>query len=421
MNDFIERKLSNGIRVYYYSDKSLKRVYASINIEYGTNGYYDEFFYGDKEYHTKPAMAHFLEHYLIETSKNGNMLLKYFDKNYEANGITYPDLTTYYFVGIDSKKKIYDSIRELLTMVEEPVFNNENVEQIKKAICQELTSGEDNRYQIALSSVRHNLHSSYDAVPVDNNVLGSIESTESISLDDVKLCYNAYYNDENKFIVIAGNIDIDEVHKLLNSYYKKRPLHKNLLKEYCYGLDTGVRNKLEIINMPTDADIVESSFKIKIDKNLSLLEQSFYIEIYMTSKLANSRKEIEKLMESKHIISGISFFSDYFKGMCDVTVSYESNKPKSSIKKIEDILNEKKFSKKEFELLKKDAIVKEIRAKDHMYYIFKLFPTRLAFSKHFDDIKEYNNFTFKKYKKYISKIDFKFETTTIITKKRIRK
>ena len=421
MTDLIQKKLSNGIRVFYYADKSLKRVYASISVDYGSDGFYDNFIYNNKKYHTKPAMAHFLEHYLIENSRLGNMLHRYSEKSYISNGLTDTDVTTYYFVGIDSKKNIYTSIHELLDMIEKPVFTKENIDKTKYSICEELTGTKDDRYQIAFSNNRHNLHTAYDPVPVANNVLGTIDTTMSITLEDAKACYDAYYNDESKFIVIAGNININKVHALLESYYKKIGHHTNLIKSYPYPEDIGVRHKLEIIEMPADADIVYNSFKFPIDEKNSLFEQAFYLQTYMKIKLGNSKQEIEALKVNKFISGTIGFTNGYFKGMTDVVVYYESYKSKSSVKKIEEILNNKKYSKKEFELHKKDAIVNDIKERDFVYSAFIYFPFKLAFSNKIDNIKDYNSFTYEKYKKFISKIDFKFETTTIVTKKRIRK
>ena len=84
--DYVEKKLSNGIKVYFLKDDNMKRVHVSYNVNYGTHGYFDKFYYKDKSYHVEPAIAHFLEHMLIETSKRGNMLLNYMDRNYDANG-----------------------------------------------------------------------------------------------------------------------------------------------------------------------------------------------------------------------------------------------------------------------------------------------------------------------------------------------
>ena len=48
-----------------------------------------EFYYKDKAYSLNPAMAHFLEHYLIEHSIHGNLFHWFYDKNYEFNELEY--------------------------------------------------------------------------------------------------------------------------------------------------------------------------------------------------------------------------------------------------------------------------------------------------------------------------------------------
>ena len=44
-NDYVKKVLSNGIKVYLYKDENLKRFFASYNVKYGTDGYYDTFYY----------------------------------------------------------------------------------------------------------------------------------------------------------------------------------------------------------------------------------------------------------------------------------------------------------------------------------------------------------------------------------------
>ena len=211
MSEVKLKTLKNGIRVYFYKSSMLKHTFVSYNVEYGSSGYYDKFYYKDKPYHVKPAMAHFLEHLLIEKSHLGNMHINFNSRNYESNGLTYSDLTSFYFIGYDTKENILTSIKELILMVDKPNFTYENVEEVKNAIIEELNIKEDNKYQLALANNRHNTFVSFDEVPVNNNVLGSVKTTKEITLEDVKTCYDAYYYDENKFLVIGGDVDIPEV------------------------------------------------------------------------------------------------------------------------------------------------------------------------------------------------------------------
>ena len=80
-NNYIEKRLSNGLKVYFFKDKTLKRNFVSYSIKFGSNGFYRKFIYDNKEYTVKPGLAHFLEHTLIEHSKYGNMMHNFSDNN----------------------------------------------------------------------------------------------------------------------------------------------------------------------------------------------------------------------------------------------------------------------------------------------------------------------------------------------------
>ena len=72
-----------------------------------------------------PGIAHFLEHMLGEHSKYGNMYKIFSDKKYQKNGITYGELTRFYFCGLNDIK---ESIKILINTIDDPVFTKEDVE-----------------------------------------------------------------------------------------------------------------------------------------------------------------------------------------------------------------------------------------------------------------------------------------------------
>lgn len=416
--DYVEKKLSNGIKVYFLKDDNMKRVHVSYNVNYGTHGYFDKFYYKGKSYHVEPAIAHFLEHMLIETSKRGNMLLNYMDRNYDANGVTFPEVTSYYFVAIDSMDKVKIAIKELIEMVEYPVFTEENIEKIKNAICEELKKGSDNKYQIARSNNRHNLCVNYDAVPIANNILGSIDSTMAITLEQAKVCYDAYYNDENKFILVGGAIDIDEMMEYLESIFKNIPAHPNEMKEFDYSPNFNVRCEVEKLTMNTDADYVIQTFKVKNDYDLPQLKVDLYIYIYLTLKFAMSTPFVEGLMKDDIITSGVSHIEDYFKGIIAISLSYETFKPEVAMKKIKDELNLENLDREEFELLRRTLVSDEIKRQDYIYSCLYRFPTVIDFSTHLMEIDTINSLNYDEMIEVIKKLDFSISTTTIITKKK---
>lgn len=413
-NNYIEKILSNGIKVYFYKDKNCKRTFVSYNVGYGSNGFFDKFYYDNKPYSLNPAVAHFLEHYLIEHSIHGNMVHRFYDKNYEFNGLTYPEVTSYYFLGIED---IEESIKELIDLVDAPVFTEENVELVKNAIIEELKNNQDNKYRIAFANNRNNTNISYDEVPIANNILGSVESTKGITYDDVIVAYNAYYNDENKFLVIAGNIDIDKMINLLEDIFFKYKPHPNKMKEFDYVDDFGIKKRREVIELRGDADFIVVNYKEKNDFKVNNIKQDLCLYIYQKLKKIALAEKIDELTKENVILGGIGFNSDFFKDRISITYYTESYNTDAFEEFLDKNMNLEDLNQNDFELIKKELIVSELRKKDYIYTCFKNFPTQIDFSKNIDEVDLISSLTLEDVKEIISNYKFNLKTVTIIKNK----
>ena len=158
-NNFIKTTLKNGVRLYLYLDKNMKRSFVSYGVHYGSSGEYNDFYLDGVKHHVLPGCAHFLEHILLEHSKYGHLYRKFAQKKYVVNGGTSPDFTHYYFMGVDN---ILESISELINAVDNPVFTSEDVIKTSEAIIEETKMGKDNMYRVASSIADRNIFKSLE-------------------------------------------------------------------------------------------------------------------------------------------------------------------------------------------------------------------------------------------------------------------
>jgi len=412
--DMIKKTLKNGVPVYFYKDKNLKKVVVSYNIKYGTNGFYDEFYYKDKKYKVNPGMAHFLEHYLIEHSPNGNMLHRFIGKHYDTHGGTYFDLTTYYFIGIEDIK---ESLKELIEMVDNPKFTSENIEEVKSAIIDELRKTDDNKYNVAFNTNRRNLYRGYSATPVCGNVLGTKKSTEAISLEDAKICYDAYYNDENKFLVIGGNIDIDEYMDYINEIIDKLPSHKNYLKKMDYDDDFKVRCEYAEVKRDIDTDFVIVSYKIKNTFKEPILLQDLYLFLHYRLKFSSETEFTSKLINDKIIIGGIGMSTDFVFDDIIITFSADVLNKDEFIRQLEANFNTENLDEHLFDLTTRNQIANELSKLDYLYRAILRFPVEIDFSEKLYNIDTIKNCSFENMKKFIDKLDLTNRTVTLLRNK----
>lgn len=411
--DFVKRILKNGIAVYLYKNRNLKRTVFSYSVKYGSLGYYDKFKLNEIDYKMPPGMAHFLEHLLIEKSSFGNMLLRMRDKSYEINGLTSQDMTVYYFVGI---KDVKESIKEMIYMIDKPVFNEEDVEEIKHAIIEELKQGDDNKYRVAYNLNKRNVFTSFEAVGESLNMIGTVETTKNITYEQVCTCYDAYYNDENKFIVIAGNIDYDETIDYLESIFSEIKPHKNKMLPYKYEIETGVRKEYDEItkDIKTDFMIVTYKFKNSFKEKKILIDLYLFIFKYM--KFNSNKEFVVKLIDDNIIVDRINASVEFLNDYILFTFTFNVLDKDILLERFEKELNTDNLLESDFNLIKKNLKVSELSNMDYIYGMVKNFPFQISYSEKLYSLNIIDKCTFEGMKKFVANLEFDVKTITYVKK-----
>lgn len=411
-NNFIKKTLKNGVKLYLYIDKSMKRTFVSYNINYGSSGEYNDFYLDKDKYHVLPGCAHFLEHLLGEHSKYGNIYEKFAKKKYTKNGETSSNYTSYYFIGIEDIKK---SIKELITTVDNPIFTNEDIKETSKAICEETKIARDNKYRVAKSIVDRNLFKKIDLTPKELISIGDEKTTKMIDYKMLTTCYNAFYNDDNKILIIAGNIDEKEITDYLEKIYKTIPKHPNKMKPYNYKLG-GIRKKEQIEYMSTNEDYILIGFRSKV-KNFTQKEIATFTYFILRNKFGTDKKFIETL-KKEEIISKIETTTyDTIQDEVCIYIGVSSKQYKKFIKLLKKEIKINNFTAKDFELYKKTLISDEAFKIDYKYQTLKNFIFNIKFSDDFDDIDFIKTLTFEKFQKFYKSLKFNKSTIAIIRKK----
>ncbi len=410
-NDVIKRTLSNGINVYLYVDESLKRVVASYNVNYGTLGFFDRFYYDEKPYSVPPAMAHFLEHTLVETAKEGNMLLKFKEKSYETNAVTGLEWTSFYFVGI---KDTWEAIKQLIKMVDEPNFDAENIEKVKNAVIEEANMKMDSKYQHGRNANRRNATLAYEACHESYNILGTGETTKSITLEDVRVCYDAYYYNDNKCLVIGGNFDVEEMIDYLEKVYEEIPSHPKKMREMDYGDLLPIRKTYEELDRPVANDYVITSFKMRNDFKKEKIVVDLYLYIFLRMKFGSDMDFVMKLAHDKIIIGGVGHSCFYFKDTLTITFSADVLDEEKFMKRLKGELNSNGLDERLFELIKRTLKVNELSKKDAIYKKLLGFHTQTEFTEKLYNMDIIDKLNLEELKEIVDSIDWNLQTTCVI-------
>ena len=357
-------KLKSGLNLYVCYKKGFHKKIGMFGTKYGslTNEFID-IKTGEKQV-VPDGIAHFLEHKLFE--KEGQNALDMFSKiGVDSNAYTSYDQTVFYFQTVD---KFEESIKMLVKLIKEPYFTDENVEKEKGIIEQEIKMGLDDPNYILYYNTINQMYLNSN-VKID--IAGSVESIQKINKELLYKCYDNFYNLNNMFFIVVGDVDVDKTIKLVDES----------INSYKNDISSKVVEKIS----KKEPDIINEKEKVsKMDIGISKLCIGFKLPPITGSKNLK-RKVIVDFIYNLYFSEISDFFkNEYKKGIITSTIDleYEGNSEFSHIllfaesDKIEilkdNIINEIKMIKdinideKLFDLVKKDEFGTSIIDSDAM-------------------------------------------------------
>ena len=213
LGEYTYLKLEGGPSVYIMEKIGFSTSYAVFGTRYGS---IDTRFgrEGQEEIEVPAGIAHFLEHKLFE-NEEGDTFARFAKTGAYANAFTTFDRTCYLF---SCTKNFEENLDILLDFVQSPYFTAETVEKEQGIIGQEIKMYEDSAGWRVFFNMLSELYENH-SVKID--IAGTVESIAKIDDKLLYECYNTFYNPENMYICIAGNVNTDEVISRIESSIKK--------------------------------------------------------------------------------------------------------------------------------------------------------------------------------------------------------
>lgn len=361
-------KLENGLAVFLLPRPEMSKVYSFFTTDYGA---VDHTFtpIGKTEKVTVPeGVAHFLEHKLFE-KEDRDVFEDFGKQGASANAYTSSMETAYLFT---ATKYIEENLTTLLDFVQQPYFTEETVEREKGIIVQELQmylDQADRRLTMGCVQAMFKNH------PVRNEVLGTEESINAITKDDLYTSYNTFYHPDNMILFIAGNFEVEKTMTLIKENQASKTFEKpSEIRRFMPEEPKEVALKETTIAMPVSAskcNVGLKEYAHKLDeKELQsrLLLQSmvleyyfgasgeFYKELYDTG-LIDRTYFIETTVEADH---GFSI------------IGSNTEDPEAFADKVKELLlstNHLEISEESFARMKKKRIGQLLRAMNSLEYI----------------------------------------------------
>ncbi|MDW7695713.1 pitrilysin family protein [Flammeovirgaceae bacterium SG7u.111] len=203
--------LENGLRVYVHQDKSVPTAVLNILYDVGSRD----------EDENKTGFAHLFEHLMFGGSAN----IPNFDTPLQTvggdnNAFTSPDITNYYIslpAGNIETAFWLESDRMLNL-----AFSPENLEVQRKVVIEEFKQRYLNQpygdLWLKLRPLAYKVH------PYKWPTIGKeISHIEDATMDDVKAFFSKFYCPNNAILVVAGNVETEQIRKLSKKWFGPIP------------------------------------------------------------------------------------------------------------------------------------------------------------------------------------------------------
>ena len=399
-----EEILDNGLTVFVVPKKDVNNIYVTITTDFGSNTI--EFVPNGKSDFVKVPLgiAHFLEHKMFEQEDGTDAFAFFGARGSDANANTNNFKTTYLFSG---PHFFQDNMNFLLDYVQSPYFTERNVEKEKGIIIQEMKMYEDDPYSKLYDTI---LDCVFTEQPMKYPVIGTGDSVNSITKDDLYDCYNTFYHPTNMHVVVTGNVEAEEVINLIKENQKKKNFpnaKKILIKEY--NEPDEVETKKKVITANITLPKVSIAYKINLDKikNIPIRKKLLYLSILFDAKFGVTSLVNEEMRNEKILTEGI----DVSAVNCDTHILYvlmgETNEEKKFLDKVQKEMKDLAITESELERKKKTLVSSLIYKSDSIMSInHKITNDFLRYKKVIDNnYEEIKSLNYEEFKKFVNELD----------------
>lgn len=405
-------KLDNGLEIFIFPMPKYHNTFATFTTKYGS--IHNNFrLKGETEYNVVPhGIAHFLEHKLFE-NENGIDPFNFYSQNgAHCNANTWNYRTVYLFEGMD---KFNENMNYLLDFVQSPYLTDENVLKEKGIITQEakmyLDMPETIRDLVSKTNIFH-----HDYMKIDT--IGTLESINAITKQDLMTCYNTFYHPSNMFVTVAGPVDPQETIELIkeNQSNKQFELEKTIEFNEIEEPDMVVKS-YEEVHANVTVPKVGITYKINYKKfNMDVYKLIDYLDIYLTSKFGITSDFDENLVNSKKILGHINFDIVLAKHHILIDIYVNTEYPKEVIDLIKKEMLNKEVNEEDFIRKQKMTIASIVASGQSVTDVaYNLIETYVTFGNLYLDYKEkVESLNIQELENILSNESFEHNTTTVL-------
>lgn len=204
--------LDNGLTVYLYPTNKSKNFYITVSTHFGAEVM--SYKKNNKVYDVTKGSAHFLEHRVMDFTKNVDAMNKINELGSIVNAYTTYKGTNYNLYGVED---IYTNMGLLFDRVFKANIKKEDVEMERGIILEEYYMYDADPYYKAQTTLLKNC---FNSSFIKYLVIGTEDGIKTVSYKELNRLYKDFYTLDNIFIVVTGNFILEDVLNYINNYMK---------------------------------------------------------------------------------------------------------------------------------------------------------------------------------------------------------
>ena len=291
-----QAKLENGLTVSLLPKNDFNEVYGVVTVYVGSID--TEFTVRDSKKKTYPkGIAHFLEHKLFERENSEDIMAAFTKLGADSNAFTSFTNTSYLFSTSDNVAECLDLLDELVSSFN---ITEESVEREKDIIQQEREMYQDDPDSCLFFKTLANL---YPETPLASDIVGTEDSIEDISLEDLRDNFDEFYTPVNSQIFLVGNFDLE----LIQNYFSQKDVGDCIVQNPREPIALHPVKKVESIRM----DVASPKLAIGVRTNSDMGHQDCYrysvlLRALFTMMFGWTSKRFQSLYETGKLDSSLS-------------------------------------------------------------------------------------------------------------------
>ena len=298
--------LDNGLTVYLYPTNKSKNFYITVSTHFGAEVM--SYKKNNKVYDVTKGSAHFLEHRVMDFTKNVDAMNKINELGSIVNAYTTYKGTNYNLYGVED---IYTNMGLLFDRVFKANIKKEDVEMERGIILEEYYMYDADPYYKAQTTLLKNC---FNSSFIKYLVIGTEDGIKKVSYKELNRLYKDFYTLDNMFIVVTGNFILEDVLNYINNYMKDIKTTKCNCKVIIPVENYKVNVSYEELTGSTDEAKIVIGYKVKNSNPKKKIVNRLLMDMILSENFDKTGSSYLRLMNEG--LNRFSYFveevDDYF-------------------------------------------------------------------------------------------------------------